>query len=140
MNVLVDTSVWLLALRRQSPNLSPNEAMLKSAFAELVNEGRVLIIGPIRQELLSGLREEAQFSRLRELLRSFPDLQLNTEAFERAAQMANQCSSRGLASTPTDMLICSMAYHAKVPIYSTDRDFHGYSKVLPVRLFVLEKV
>src|SRR5579864_1057829 len=114
--------------------------MLKSVFAELVNEGRVQIIGPIRLELLSGLREEAQFNRLRKLLRAFSDLQLKRQDFERAAQMTNQCSSRGLASTPTDMLICSLAYDAKAPILSTDQNFQGYSKVLPIRLFRPEKV
>jgi len=140
LKVLVDTPIWSLALRRQLHNLNPTEAMLKSVFAELVNEGRVLIIGPIRQELLSGLREEAQFNRLRELLRAFSDLQLKTQDFERGAQMANQCASHGVASTPTDMLICSAAYDAKAPIYSTDRDFQGYSKVLPIRLFTPAKV
>lgn len=140
MNILVDTPIWSLALRRQSRHLNPNEATLKSVFAEFVNEGRVLIIGPIRQELLSGVREESQFNRLRELLRAFPDVHLKTQDFERAAQMTNQCTSRGLASTPTDMLICSVAYDAKAPIFSTDQDFHGYSKVLPIRLFKAEKV
>jgi predicted nucleic acid-binding protein len=140
LKVLVDTPIWSLALRRQPHNLNPTEAMLKSVFAELVNEGRVLMIGAIRQELLSGFREEAQFNRLRELLRAFPDLQLKKEDFERGARMANQCASRGLASTPTDMLICSVAYDAKAPIYSPDRDFQGYSKVLPIRLFTPEKV
>lgn len=131
----MDTPIWSLALRRQSRNLSPNELTLKSLFSELVSDARILMIGPIRQELLSGLREQSQFSRLRELLRAFPDFHLRTEDFARAAQMSNDCTSRGLATTPTDMLICSVAYGARASIFTSDQDFQRYSKVLPIRLF-----
>ena len=54
---------------------------------------------------------------------------------ERAAEMSNTCASRGIASTATDMLICSVAYTAGAAIMSSDRDFMGYSKSLPIRLF-----
>jgi predicted nucleic acid-binding protein len=135
LKVLVDTPIWSLALRRQSRNLNPEQAELKSMFEELVRDGRVLIIGPIRQELLSGLREESQFNRLRDLLRAFPDPQLKIEDFEQAAQMTNDCSSRGIASTPTDMLICAVAYERKATVFTVDNDFKSYSRFLPIRLF-----
>src|ERR671934_117427 len=61
MMVLVDTSVWSLFLRRQSRHLSPEQARAKQELAELITEGLAQIIGPIRQELLSGIREEAQY-------------------------------------------------------------------------------
>lgn len=51
MKVLVDTPVWSLALRRARPF----PAGIVQEFAELVQEGRVVIIGPVRQELLSRL-------------------------------------------------------------------------------------
>ena len=51
MNVLVDTSVWSLALRRTSPS-GESVAILEA----LVEEGRAVLMGAIRQELLSGLR------------------------------------------------------------------------------------
>ncbi len=51
--VLVDTSVWSLALRRKPEHLSPREQLLVAEWSELVREGRVQMIGPIRQELLS---------------------------------------------------------------------------------------
>jgi len=89
---------------------------------------------------LSGLGEESQFNRLRDLLRAFPDHQLKTEDFERAAQMTNACASRGIASTPTDMLICAVARYAEVAIFTTDRDFTAYSRFLPIRLFQAESV
>ena len=73
MKVLIDTSVWSLALRRR-PRVE-NEEVVRE-LAALVDDGRVVMIGPVRQELLSGLRERAQFERLREHLRAFRDLEL----------------------------------------------------------------
>ena len=62
MMVLVDTPVWSLALRRKQSDLSPREQDLKSALQELVLDGRAQIVGPVRQELLSGIRAEETFA------------------------------------------------------------------------------
>jgi predicted nucleic acid-binding protein len=78
LNVLVDTSVWPLALRRASQSAHPAAQEL----AELIGEGRVVTIGSIRQELLSSVLDAKQFARLRGDLRAFPDLPLETEDFE----------------------------------------------------------
>lgn len=58
MNVLVDTSVWSLALRRarRIDDALPRE------LAELIQEGRVIMIAPVRQELLSGIKSKPQSS------------------------------------------------------------------------------
>jgi len=71
MKILVDTSVWSSALRRKTPpdNLFVNE------LNELIKERRVQMIGPIRQEILSGIREEAQFQTLKKHLGAFADLE-----------------------------------------------------------------
>jgi hypothetical protein len=61
VNVLVDTSVWSLALRRarRIDDAVPRE------LAELIQEGRVVLIDSVRQELLSGIRSKPQFEQLR---------------------------------------------------------------------------
>ena len=135
MKVLVDTPIWSLALRRPASRLSPQEEKLKNLLSEIVSDGQMLIIGPIRQELLSGVREQSQFTRLRDLLRAFPDYALTAQEFERAAEMNNQCASRGVAATPVDMLICAVASATGGLIFSTDQDFRAYAKLLPIRLF-----
>ena len=76
MMVLVDTPVWSLALRRKQSDLSPREQDLKSALQELVLDGRAQIVGPVRQELLSGIRAEESFRRVRDALRAFDEPQL----------------------------------------------------------------
>ena len=58
MKVLVDTSVWSLALRRKdTARLSSDEQKLKAKLVEAVQLGRVAMLGVIRQELLSGIKE-----------------------------------------------------------------------------------
>lgn len=135
MNVLVDTPVWSLALRRARQDLIPPQLNLRNALAELIHEGRVVMIGPIRQELLSGIREQAQSDRLRDELRSFKDLPLQTAYYERAAQMSNACRGNGVASSSVDMLICSVAHHLNLAIFTIDLEYERYAEILGLRLF-----
>lgn len=136
MKVVVDTPVWSVVLRRRPGDLSAPEIRLKNALVELIGEGRVVMIGPIRQELLSGIRETSQFNRVRESLQPFPDLSIETTVYENAARMSNLCSSRGVASSSVDMLICAVSLTAASLILTSDRDFLvHYSKVLPIKLF-----
>jgi hypothetical protein len=135
MNVLVDTPVWSLALRRKPADLNPLERRLIEALAELIREGRVQLVGPVRQELLSGIREEAQFRRLRDYLRAFPEQVLAAEDYEEAAQMNDRCRNRGVAGSAVDFLICAAAQRRGWSILTTDRDFQNYAAVLPLRLY-----
>lgn len=132
MTVLVDTPVWSLALRRAR---APGGAVHRE-LARLIEEGRAAIVGPIRQELLSGVKEQAQFDRLREHLNAFPDLPLSTVDFEEAARSYNLCRARGIQGSNTDFLLCAFASRHKIAIFSTDRDFERYARVLSVTLHV----
>jgi hypothetical protein len=72
MKVLVDTRVWSLALRRGRQSTSAPVQELRY----LISANRVQIIGPIRQEILSGVREESQFKELEARLAPFPESSL----------------------------------------------------------------
>lgn len=139
MNALVDTSVWSLALRRASRDLSPSERAIVGELTELINEGRARIIGLIRQELLSGIRNPSQFAKLQEILRSYPDEVVQTSDYEAAAAFGNQCRSKGLAVSVSDMLICAVAESRGWAIFSTDPDFKRYATVLPLKLHLPRK-
>ncbi|SRR6266498_5231617 len=134
MNVLVDTPVWSLALRRKEADLSSSEARITQALAELIRAGRAQLAGVVRQELLSGIREEDRFPKLRDYLRAFDDPQLGTEDYATAAQMNNRCRSRGIAGSAIDFLICAIAARRHWQIFTTDRDFERYAKVLGLQL------
>jgi predicted nucleic acid-binding protein len=135
MIVIVDTPVWSLVLRRGPGHLNPSEQDLTKVVAELIREGRVEILGPIRQELLSGIREEAQFEKVGRYLRAFQEPLLEVADYEEAARMSNQCRARGISGSTVDFLICAAAHRRSWAIFTTDLDFQRYPRVLPVRLF-----
>lgn len=130
MKVLVDTSVWSLALRRSQ---STDEVWVRE-LTELIHEQRVIMIGPVRQELLSGIRVPAQFRTLREHLRAFPDLMLTTADYEQAAEKFNLCRSKGVQGSNTDFLICAVAARHNLAILTTDQNFSLFSQHFPLRL------
>ena len=130
MNVLVDTSVWSLALRRAKQV----DAGTSRELAELIREGRVVLLGPVRQELLSGIKIKAQFELLRDHLRSFPDVELETADYEQVAIAFNRCRERGIQGSNTDFLLCAVAMRRKLAMYTTDGDFRQYAKVLKLAL------
>jgi predicted nucleic acid-binding protein len=135
MNVLVDTPVWSLALRRKPEHLNPEERKIVTALTELIREGRVRIIGLVRQELLSGVRAVAQFEKLRNFLRAFPDEPISGAIHEDAARLSNDCRSKGIAASVVDILICALALERDLEIFTTDPDFEHYRKVIPIKLY-----
>jgi predicted nucleic acid-binding protein len=135
MKILVDTPVWFMALRRKTADLAQSERQIVQLLHEIVDEGRAQLLGSVRQELLSGLREDAQFRRLRDYLRDFPDIPLAMEDYEEAARASNECRKSDIASTPVDMLIGAVGLRHGCEIFSTDRDFSRYAAVLRIRLF-----
>jgi predicted nucleic acid-binding protein len=134
MNVIVDTSVWSLALRRKKESLSPKEMALIAELSELIREGRTRMIGLVRQELLSGIKTAEQYEKLRIHLRAFPDEMTDTSDHEAAAKEGNRCRAKGIAVSIVDMLLCAVAMRRKWALFTTDPDFFNYAKVLPLPL------
>lgn len=130
MMVLVDTCVWSLALRRG--DLEGQRGTEVDLLRALIEDGRAATIGPIRQELLSGIRHHEQYERLRRTLRAFPDLAIETEDFERAAGYFNTCRRHGIQGSNTDFLICAVAERHGAPIFTTDADFARYAEHIPI--------
>jgi predicted nucleic acid-binding protein len=130
MKVIVDTSIWSLALRRDRQNASAPVQELQ----HLIQDHRVQMIGPIRQEILSGIRHESQFKKLKKHLESFPDLPILTEDHVNAAKFFNLCRSKGIQGSNTDFLICAVAIRNKFSIFTTDKDFKVFSKYMKIVL------
>jgi predicted nucleic acid-binding protein len=134
VEILVDSSVWSLVLRRSKEPKSESDQFLIALLRDLIQDQRARLIGPIRQELLSGIREHAQYERLRQRLRAFADEPLSTEDFEQAAELSNQCRSRGVAGSTVDFLICAITINRGWQILTTDGDFLSYAKAIPIKL------
>ena len=121
MKTLIDSCVWSLALRRKNKALlSKDEHRIVAVLSEAVQNGRVAIIGPIRQEVLSGIKEAAQFKRLSRALESFPDKPIPTSHYEEAARLFNLCRTRGVECGAIDILICAVALKERWSILTTD--------------------
>jgi predicted nucleic acid-binding protein len=130
MNVLVDTSVWSLALRRRAPK----DSSVERELSELIREGRVVMVGAIRQELLSGVRGESQFKKLRERLRAFGDLFLEEGDYEEAAVCFNSCRAKGVQGGSIDFLLCAVCLRRKLAVFAVDQDFGHCARVLGIKV------
>src|SRR5580704_8211470 len=139
MNVLIDTSVWYLALRRKHETLGGNEQLFVMELSELIREGRAKVIGLVRQELLSGIKSNEQYEKLKLYLRAFPDEPLDTFDYEDAAKAGNRCRAKGIVVSIVDILLCAVTVKRDWSIFTTDPDFSHYKRVLPLALHVPRK-
>ena len=130
MKVIVDTDVWSEALRRKKG--------MKSAYVDelidLIQEGRIEIIGPIRMEVLSGIREGHIFDSFSERLAAFPDSVIPSEIYVLAARFFNLCRSKGIQGSNTDFIICACSVHWNIRILSNDKDYLLYQKHIPIEI------
>lgn len=132
MRVLVDTSVLSMAFRRKKGSSGDNPVVTE--LIRIITDSELVMIGPIRQELLSGIRDETQFYRLRDDLQAFGDSALETRHFECAAEFVNRCRAKGIQASLVDALICAFASMEDIPIFTLDADFQHYAEILPIRL------
>ncbi|MFO7810236.1 MAG: PIN domain-containing protein [Candidatus Delongbacteria bacterium] len=133
MKVLVDTSVWSLALIKKT--LTNREKVVVEELIELIREFRVVMTGPVRQELLSGISEKDKFEKLKEKLSSFIDIDLNTEDYEKASELYNLCRKKGIQGSHIDFLICAAAINRNICVFTTDKDFIQFCKVIPIKIY-----
>lgn len=93
------------------------------------------MIGPIRQELLSGISNDAKFTDLKERMSFLADVPIVTADYELAAKYSNMCRRKGIQGSSIDFLICAVAVRNDFVIYTVDKDFEHYQAVLPIVLF-----
>ena len=133
MKLLVDTSVWSLALRRD--DCSEEEQNIVELLSEYIKNGHACIIGPIRQEILSGIKNRKQFLSLQKHLSYFEDLSISTEMYVQAAEFYNKCRNKGIQGSHIDFLICAVAQTYNLHIFTIDKDFLRFSTVIDIRIF-----
>ena len=151
MKIIIDTCIWSEALRKNKKNLKSEEnnsisqekikaqEKIYKELKELIFENRIIMLGLIRQELLSGIKDEKMFELIKEKLKSFEDYKIETEDYEQAAKMFNVCRKHGIQGSNTDYLICSIAVRNNFGIFTTDDDFKNYEKYLPILLHKTRK-
>ena len=132
MKVLIDTAIWSLSLRRKHPG--SKEKVLIEELRELIQEHRAVLIGPIRQEVLSGIPNHANFEIVKQHLTAFSDLPIDQSDYEEAARYFNRCRNKGVQGSHVDFLICAVAIRNSISIFTTDKDFINYRKYLELEL------
>jgi len=128
--VIVDSDVWSEAFRKKG-----RSGKSVTTLRNLITNGEVVMIGPIRQEVLSGIKNFTQYEQIKNSLRAFPSHIIEEPIFEMAASCFNLCRSKGIQGSHTDFLICACSIKWKTSILSKDKDFVHYAKHIPIELY-----
>ncbi|MBF0106362.1 MAG: PIN domain-containing protein [Deltaproteobacteria bacterium] len=126
MNIIVDTCVWSLVLRRKV--FDPDNPWASAFLAHLDRGDGLHLVGNILQELLDGVRSQTDFNRLVDILKPFPLIKLTRDTYILAAQLRNDCQKKGVHASPTDFLIAATGIEHGYPLLTSDKDFTRISK------------
>ena len=129
MSVLVDTSVWSIALRRDRPPPSREIEALRAA----IERGDVCLLGVVLQEVLQGFPSSDRTRRLVEHLAPFPLLSLHRGDYLYAAEIRTRCRVKGVAISTIDAQIAAAAINHRCSLLTLDRDFEGVARYFPLR-------
>jgi hypothetical protein len=122
MKLIVDTYVWSLALRSRNKNLlGASEQKLVSELRDIIEDERAVMLGLIRQEILSGIRGKTEFARIQNLLEPFLDEPIETPDYIEAARLFNLCQDHGVQCGLVDILICAVAVRSHFGILTSDQ-------------------
>ena len=120
MKVIVDTSVWSLALRRKNATSHPEVTKLE----DLISAGQpIFLLGVILMEILSGIREHSILIKVRRHLEPFPILEPTRTTYIDAALLGSACRSKGIQTGQIDLLIAQTTIEHNCQLLTTDKDF-----------------
>lgn len=129
---LVDTSVWSLAYRRDTPPDLPQIGILRSA---LVNGDYVAITGIVLLELLRGFIPPHAQERILTDLAPLELIEPTRNDYVDAARLANTCRQAGIQLGSVEALIAQLAIANDLELLTTDRDFESATKVVALRVW-----
>ena len=132
MSLLVDTSVWSLALRRDAPPDVPEVQALRNALA---GGEIVATTGVILQELLQGVVPEGARAQITEMFAALEYLTPSREDHVAAAGVRNTLRSAGVQVGTIDALIARLAIAGGHTLLTTDNDFRGASSHISIQLW-----
>jgi len=120
MTLLVDTSVWSLALRRDPPPVVPQVVALRVA---LEAEDLVVTTRLVLQELLQGFAGPRARQDIIEHFAALPTVTPNREDHIAAADLRNTCRRAGIQMGTIDALLAQLCIHHGLTLLTTDKDF-----------------
>lgn len=136
ISVLVDTSVWSEALRRKKKDIDSSDTFL---YDLITNEEEIFLIGPIIQEILSGIKDNSLFDQIKNHLEFFGYIELSKEDYVNAAELRNELSKKGIAVSSIDSQIATMAISKNLYLATYDKDFKHISKYKKMKIMSYEE-
>ncbi|MBI2067856.1 MAG: PIN domain-containing protein [Deltaproteobacteria bacterium] len=136
MNIIVDTSVWSLVLRRRQVN--EKDPYVVAFRSHIDRSDGIHLTGNILQELLDGVATDVDFEKLVRLLDPFPLVPLKRDSFIQASKLRSHCRRKGIQASPTDFLIAACCIENGYPLLTSDHDFlriakHSDLTLLPIQ-------
>ena len=131
MNLFVDTSVWSLALRRDTPAGGAEVSHLTEA---LEGSAQVFTTGLVLQELLQGFSGPHNRQAVIERFGALPFLVPDRRDHVEAADLRNQCRKQGLQVATIDVLLAQLCIRHDLVMLTTDKDFTAIAEIHPLRL------
>ncbi|MGH8453275.1 MAG: type II toxin-antitoxin system VapC family toxin [Nevskiales bacterium] len=135
MTLLVDTSVWSLALRRDQDSTAPEVRMLRHAL----DGGDIIVTaGLILQELLQGFTGPRAHKDIVERFSALPFLTPDRQDHIDAADLRNRCRRAGVQVGTIDALLAQLCIRYEMTLLTTDRDFALAATHCPLRVWKRE--
>ncbi len=131
--ILIDTSVLSLAFRRRVKQ-DPEPRLVQILRRILERDLPVAVPGIVLQEMLSGVRAQGKFERLRYLMEGFPLVLATSDHHVGAARISNVCRQAGIPVAAVDCLIAAMAIETNSELLTADRDFERIASCCALRL------
>lgn len=136
MTLLVDTSVWSLALRRDAPSSEPAVAALKDALA---GADIVVTTGIVLQELLQGFGPPKGRAQIISSFAAIALVQPDREDHIAAADLRNTCRAAGVQLGTIDALIAQLCIRHSLTLLATDQDFMHAAKHSKLKVWTQPK-
>lgn len=132
MTLLIDTSVWSLALRRDAEATEPEVHHLKDA---LLGSEVVVTTGLVLQELLQGFSGPKAQARIIERFAALPLLQPDRDDHISAAALRNACRKAGVQLGTIDALLAQLCARHELTLLTTDKDFTHAARHCALRVW-----
>lgn len=120
MTLLVDTSVWSLALRRDASASEPEVHLLRDA---LLGADAVVTTGLVLQELLQGFSGPKSRAQIIQRFAALAMVQPDRDDHIAAANLRNTCRRAGVQVGTIDALLAQLCIRHDLTLLSTDNDF-----------------
>ena len=120
MSLFVDTSVWSLAMRRDTP---PQAAALRMLVRAIESGETLLTTGLVLQELLQGFSGPRARALILDRFSAVPLLVPDREDHIGAAELRNRCRRAGIQVGTIDALLAQLCIRHGLTMLSTDNDF-----------------